>query len=66
MRAARRARGHGVLFSDYHCGHWVRLDADRWPDHVRLSDVETGFLCTACGRRGADIRPDWKTVDAYA
>ena len=29
----------------------------RRPDHVRLSDIEPGFVCTACGKRGADVRP---------
>ena len=33
-------------------------DAERGPlARVRLSDVEPGFLCTACGKRGAEIRP---------
>ncbi|WP_311977841.1 hypothetical protein [Bradyrhizobium diversitatis] len=22
-----------------HCGHHVALDADQWPDEVRLSDI---------------------------
>ena len=34
--------------------------------HVRLSDIEGTFTCQACGRRGADVRPDWRTMDAYA
>jgi hypothetical protein len=33
------------------------VDADRWPDHVRLSDLKPKFTCKACGRRGADVRP---------
>jgi hypothetical protein len=35
---------------------------DRWPDDVRLSDIEPGLTCTVCGKRGADVRPDfnWK------
>jgi hypothetical protein len=32
--------------------------ADRWADDVRLSDLEPGFICSACGKRGADVRPD--------
>jgi hypothetical protein len=36
----------------------VRLDA--WPDDVvRLSDIEAQFVCGACGKRGADARPDF-------
>jgi hypothetical protein len=32
-------------------------------DEIRLSDIEDRFICTACGKRGADIRgdPDWRT-----
>ena len=28
---------------------------------MRLSDIENRFICTVCGKRGADIRgdPDW-------
>jgi hypothetical protein len=32
------------------------MSADRWPDHVRLSDIEPLFVCQACGKRGADVR----------
>jgi len=35
------------------------MSADRWPDDVRLSDIEGSFVCKACGRRGADVRPDF-------
>jgi hypothetical protein len=33
--------------------------ADRWPDDARLSDIEPQFVCTDCGKRGADVRPDF-------
>jgi hypothetical protein len=33
--------------------------ADRWADDVRLSDVEPRFVCTACGKRGTDVRPNF-------
>ncbi|WP_247480097.1 hypothetical protein [Bradyrhizobium sp. 144] len=42
-----------------HCGHHVALDADRWPDSMRLSDLEPRFVCQGCGSRGADVRPDY-------
>jgi hypothetical protein len=35
------------------------LAADQWPDDVRLSDIEPRFICSACGKRGADVRPDF-------
>jgi hypothetical protein len=53
-------RGVLVYCADYKCAHATRLSADRWPDHVRLSDLEPLFVCQACGRRGADIRPDFE------
>jgi hypothetical protein len=46
-----------VFCSDYRCSHSTTLPADRWPDHVRLSDIEPQFVCKACGKRGADVRP---------
>jgi hypothetical protein len=46
-----------VYCGDYKCAHSVAIDADRWSDHVRLSDLEPKFTCQACGHRGADIRP---------
>ncbi|MGO4513973.1 hypothetical protein AB4Z51_44175 [Bradyrhizobium sp. 2TAF36] len=43
-----------------HCGHHVALDALRWPDDVRLSDLEPRFVCRGCGGRGAEVRPDFE------
>jgi hypothetical protein len=51
-------RGLLVYCSDYKCAHSVAINADRWPDHVRLSDLEVQFVCEACGNRG-DLRPDF-------
>jgi hypothetical protein len=61
MRAAG-VRGVLIYSSDYRCSHSTCLDADRWADDVRLSDIEPGFVCTACGQRGADVRPDWPGI----
>jgi len=33
--------------------------ADPWPNQIRLSDLDPKFVCSACGKRGADIRPDF-------
>ena len=66
MRAAG-VRGLLICCSDYKCSHWTSIGGDRCPDDVRLSDIEPRFTCQACGgRRGADVRPDWQSVDAYA
>ena len=58
MRASG-VRGVLVYCADYKCSHWIKINADQWPDDVRLSDLEDRFVCTACGQRGADIRPDF-------
>jgi hypothetical protein len=46
-----------VYCADYKCSHSIAVAADRWPDDVRLSDIEPKFVCSACGKRGADVRP---------
>ena len=46
-----------VYCGDYKCAHSVVIDAGRWPDDVRLSNLEPLFVCQACGHRGADVRP---------
>jgi hypothetical protein len=58
MRASG-VRGLLVYCSDYKCSHWTTLSADRWPDDVRLSDLEPLFVCQGCGRKGADVRPNF-------
>lgn len=57
----RKAGVRGVLVwcADYRCSHSMALSADRWADHVRLSDIEPRFVCSACGKRGAEVRPDF-------
>jgi hypothetical protein len=54
MRASG-VRGLLIYCSDYQCAHSVEISADRWPDHVQLSDLEPLFVCQACGERGADV-----------
>ena len=69
-RHASRRRQHVVLYGDAERALVRRRDVtggpsiptpvgDRWPDDVRLSDLEPKFTCSACGKRGADIRPDF-------
>jgi hypothetical protein len=62
MRASG-VRGLLVCCSDYKCSHSNAISADRWADDIRLSDLEPPFTCTACGIKGADVRPDfdWET-----
>jgi hypothetical protein len=63
MRAAG-VRRVLIYCRDFRCSHLnvVPDDADRWPDELRISDIEDKFVCSACGKRGADIRPDWQSV----
>lgn len=61
---------HGILIycADFHCSHSIATSADRWSDDIRLSDLEPRFVCKACGKRGADVRPDfdWRGPPAPA
>ena len=52
-------RGLLVYRADHRCSHSIAVSADGWPDDVRLSDIEHRFVCEACGKRGADVRPDF-------
>src|SRR5277367_6817150 len=47
-----------VYCQNFRCSHWTKITTDRWPDHVRLSDIEPMFSCQAYGRRGGDVRPE--------
>ena len=46
-----------VYCGDYKCAHSVVISAERWPDEVRLSDLETEFTCQSADIEAADIRP---------
>ena len=52
-----------IYCADYKCSNWIRVRADQWSAEVRVSDLENQFTCTACGRKGAGVRPDfdWNT-----
>jgi hypothetical protein len=58
MRASG-VRGLLIYCSDYKCSHWTAISGDRWPDDVRLSDIEPLFTCQVCGTKGADVRPNF-------
>jgi hypothetical protein len=57
MRFSGGVRGVLIYCLDYRCSHSIAIPADGWPDDVRLSDIEPRFVCKACGKRGADVRP---------
>jgi hypothetical protein len=52
---------YGLLIycADYRCSHSIAISGDQWPDDLRPSDIEPRFVCRACGKRGADVRPDF-------
>jgi len=52
-------RGVLVYCADYRCSHSIAISGNHWPDDLRLSDIEHRFVCEACGKRGADVRPDF-------
>jgi hypothetical protein len=52
-------RGLLIYCADYHCSDSSAISANRRPDDIRLSDIEPRFTCQACGRKGADVRPDF-------
>ena len=52
-------RGVLIYCSDYKCNHLITMSGDGWPDALRLSDIEHRFVCEVCGKRGADVRPDF-------
>jgi hypothetical protein len=55
---AAGVRGLLIYCSGYKCSHGTAISGVRWPDDVRLSDVEVHLR--ACGRKGADVRPDFR------
>jgi hypothetical protein len=52
-------RGLLIYCQDYKCSHSTAISGDGWPDDARLSDIEPRFICKACGKRGAEVRPDF-------
>ena len=52
-------RGLLIYCADYRCSHSIAISGDAWPDDARLSDIEERFTCSVCGKRSADVRPDF-------
>ena len=52
-------RGLLIYCADYRCSQSIAISGDSRPDGARLSDIEERFVCQACGKRGADVRPDF-------
>jgi hypothetical protein len=58
-KSAPSTVGRLIYCADYQCSHSIAVSADQWPDDLRLSDIESRFVCQVCGKRGADVRPDY-------
>ena len=51
-----------IYWTDGHCSRSTTIGpgaCDRRGDGVRLSDLEPKFTCKACGKKGADVRPEF-------
>jgi hypothetical protein len=48
-----------VYCADYRCSYSIAISGDAWPDDVRLFDIGARYVCRGCGKRGADVRPDF-------
>jgi len=48
-------RGLLVYCADYRCSHSIAVNADQWPDDLRMSDIDHRFVSEAYGKRGADV-----------
>jgi hypothetical protein len=41
------------------CNHQTTMNADHLPDETVIRPLGRRMVCTRCGHRGADVRPDW-------
>jgi hypothetical protein len=56
-------REHGVRSIEATCRtcqHSARLNVDGWPADVPVPDVGLGLVCSACGGKEIETRPDWR------
>ena len=44
------------------CYHDARIPIDGLPDDLQLDDIQARCRCTRCGKKGAEVRPDWAPV----
>jgi hypothetical protein len=59
-------RGILVYCAGYRRSHSIAISGDQWPDDLRLSDIESCFVYGSCGKRGADVRPDFNATSVAA
>jgi hypothetical protein len=56
MRSAG-VRGLLIYCSDFRCSYWTAISGNRWPDEVRLSDIEPLFVRRGCGQASLRAPP---------
>ena len=49
-----------LVLCDYRYSYSIALMADKWPDQLRLSDIELRFACSTCGKRGDDVATEFR------
>jgi len=52
-------RGLLICCADHTC---MAISGDRWPDDLRLSDIQDRFTCTACGKSGNCRFGQWHSL----
>jgi hypothetical protein len=57
----RGARRIPVYSTDHHLSQSVAINAHRCRMMCGPSDLEGQFVCPSCGKRGADVQPDWQS-----
>jgi hypothetical protein len=55
----RSAGVRGVIVHCRQCAYVETASADEWPSNARLSDLQGSYVCSICGKRDADVRPDF-------
>jgi hypothetical protein len=46
------------------CHHDAKRPIADFPDDLLLDDLQARCRCTRCGKKGAEVRPDWAPVVA--
>jgi len=59
-----RLKGHGVTHLLIFCGrpecrNESKVPIERFPDDTEILSIGPRMRCRRCGRKGADVRPDW-------
>jgi hypothetical protein len=59
-----RVKGYGVTHLLIFCGRpecrsESKMPIERFPDDTDILSIGARMRCGRCGRKGADVRPDW-------